>query len=142
MKRKEIPAVESLSGIHADPQEGEHSPEDVTEALTADHRVFLLENGRLKPFPLDDYTRSTLYEMVESFSVECRLVKPDESDQPIYEGKKPSKKTVPILVNKKGEYILMTSWEELETHPESLADAREVIGVSPVKQVFVLKRKQ
>jgi hypothetical protein len=142
MKRKESPAVEALSEVQADLREGERLGEDDVEALTAGQRVFLLENGRLKPFPMDDYTRSTLYEMVESFSVECRLVKPEESDQPIYEGKKPSKKTVPILVDKKGEYILMTSWEELEAHPEKLAEVSEVIGVSPVKQVFVLKRKQ
>lgn len=142
MKRKENPAVESLSEVLTDLREGEHSSDDAVDAITGGQRVFLLENGRLKPFPLDDYTRSTLYEMVESFSVECRLVKPEESNQPIYEGKKPSKKTVPILVNRKGEYTLMNSWEELETHPEKLAEVREVIGVSPVKQVFVLKRKQ
>jgi hypothetical protein len=103
--------------------------------------VFLLEDGRLTPFSMTEYTRSILYDVVESFSVECRLVKPEESDQPIYEGRKPSKRTVPILVTGRGEYVLMNSWEELETHPEKLADVKEVIGVSPVKQVFVLKRK-
>lgn len=141
MKRKESLAVDPSYENPAVAEERDHFIENAKIDPAANPRVFLLENGRLKPFSMEDYTRSTLYDVVESFSVECRLVKPEESDQPIYEGKKPSKKTVPILVTKKGEYVLMASWEDLEAHPEKLAEVSEVIGVSPVKQVFVLKRK-
>lgn len=104
-------------------------------------RIFLLEDGKLKPFRVSDYTRSILYEVVESFSVECRFVKPEDADQPIYEGKKPSRKTVPILVTRSGESVLMSSWEDLEAHPEKLAEVEEVIGAAPLRQVFVLRRK-
>lgn len=140
MKRKEAAARFSeeksrLSGMDEPFHESELAGEGTGQ------RIFLLEDGRLKPFSMSEYTRSILYDVVESFSVECRLVKPEDSDQPIYEGKKPSRKTVPILVLRSGETVLMPSWEELEAHPEKLADVDEVIGASPVKQVFVLKRK-
>jgi len=103
--------------------------------------VFLLDNGRIEPFSSDAYTASTLYQAVDSFSVECRLVRPEEPGNMVFEGKKPSKKTVPILVRKGGECDLLTSWEELESEPSRLANVDEVVGAMPVKQVFVLKRK-
>ncbi|MDR3566660.1 MAG: hypothetical protein P4L43_01385 [Syntrophobacteraceae bacterium] len=103
--------------------------------------VFILDNGRIEPVSSDSFLASTLYQTVDSFSVECRLVKPEEPGSMIFEGKKPSKKTVPILVGRDGECVLLNSWEELETDPSRLADAREVLGALPVKQVFVLKRK-
>ncbi len=103
--------------------------------------VFLLDNGRIEPFSSDAYTASTLYQGVDSFSVECRLVRPEEPGNMIFEGKKPTKKTVPILVRKDGECVLVDSWEELESEPSRLANVHEVLGALPVKQVFVLKRK-
>ncbi|MCU0586909.1 MAG: hypothetical protein MUF52_02030 [Syntrophobacteraceae bacterium] len=140
MKRKEAVASSSEDGGRVI-EMGEASRQDGAASETAGPRIFLLEDGRLKPFSMTEYTRATLYDVVESFSVECRLVKPEESDQPIYEGKKPSRRTVPILVTRKGDFVLMGSWEDLEAHPEKLAEVDEVIGASPVKQVFVLKRK-
>jgi hypothetical protein len=105
------------------------------------NNVFLLENGKIQPFSSDAYTASTLYQAVDSFSVECRLVRPDELGNMVFEGKKPSKKTVPILVKKDGECELLNTWEELESDPSRLANTSEVLGVTPVKQVFVLKRR-
>jgi len=105
------------------------------------NKVFLLENGRIQPFSADEYTASTIYQMVDSFSVECRLVRPEEPGSMVFEGKKPSKKTVPIMVKKDGECVLLNSWEELESEPSRLANAHEVVGAMPVKQVFVLKRR-
>ena len=105
------------------------------------NNVFLLDNGRIEPFSSDAYTASTLYQGVDSFSVECRLVRPEEPANMVFEGKRPSKKTVPILVGKGGECVLLDSWEELESEPSRLADVYEVLGALPVKQVFVLKRK-
>jgi hypothetical protein len=112
---------------------------------TAEHEngnnVFLLENGRIEPFSSTEYTASTLYQAVDSFSVECRLVRPEEPGSMVFEGKKPSRKTVPILVKKDGECVLLNSWDELESEPSRLSNAHEVLGALPVKQVFVLKRK-
>lgn len=105
------------------------------------NNVFLLDNGRIEPFSSDAYTASTLYQAVDSFSVECRLVRPEEPGNMVFEGKRPSKKTVPILVRKGGECVLLDSWEELESEPSRLANVLEVVGALPVKQVFVLKRK-
>lgn len=105
------------------------------------NNVFLLENGRIQPFSADKYTASTLYQATDSFSVECRLVRPEEPGSMVFEGKKPSKKTVPIIVKKDGECELLNSWDELESEPSRLAGAREVVGAMPVKQVFVLKRQ-
>jgi hypothetical protein len=59
----------------------------------------------------------------------------------VFEGRKPSRKTVPILVQKDGECVLLNSWEDLESEPSRLAGAREVLGAIPVRQVFVLKRQ-
>jgi hypothetical protein len=105
------------------------------------NNVFLLENGRIEPFSSEAYTASTLYQAVDSFSVECRLVRPEEPGNMVFEGKKPSRKTVPILVGNGGECVLLDSWEELESEPSRLANVHEVLGAMPVKQVFVLKRK-
>ena len=105
------------------------------------NNVFLLDNGRIEPFSSDAYTASTLYQAVDSFSVECRLVRPEEPGNMVFEGKKPSKKTVPILVGEGGECVLLGSWEDLESEPSQLANVHEVLGALPVKQVFVLKRK-
>ncbi len=105
------------------------------------NNVFLLDNGRIEPFSSDAYTASTLYQAVDSFSVECRLVRPEEPGNMVFEGKRPSRKTVPILVRKGGECVLLDSWEELESEPSRLANVHEVLGAMPVKQVFVLKRK-
>jgi hypothetical protein len=105
------------------------------------NNVFLLDNGRIEPFSSDAYTASTLYQAVDSFSVECRLVRPEEPGNMVFEGKRPSRKTVPILVRKGGECVLLDSWEELESEPSRLANVHEVVGAMPVKQVFVLKRK-
>ncbi len=112
-----------------------------TEEQKTDNGVFILDNGRIEPVSADSYTASTLYRTVESFSVECRLVKPEEPGSMLFEGKKPSKKTVPILVGRDGECVLLNSWEELESEPSRLSNAHEVLGALPVKQVFVLKRK-
>lgn len=106
-----------------------------------DQDLFLLDNGELKPFKSEDYTTSTLYQRLESFSVECKLVRPEDPANLLYEGRKPSKKTIPIVVTKSNGCLLLDSWEQLESNPEQLADAAEVIGAAPVKQVFVLKRK-
>jgi hypothetical protein len=105
------------------------------------NNVFLLENGRIQPFSADEYTASTLYRAVDSFSVECRLVRPEEPGNMVFEGKRPSRKTTPILVKKDGECELVSSWEELESEPSRLANAREVVGAMAVKQVFVLRRQ-
>ena len=57
--------------------------------------VFLLDNGRIEPFSSDAYTASTLYQAVDSFSVECRLVRPEEPGNMVFEGKKPPKRPCP-----------------------------------------------
>jgi len=104
-------------------------------------QLFLYEDGRLKPFSPEDYTSSTLYRVVESYEVERRWVSPESSSTVVFEGKKPAKKTVPALLLRDGSGVILEGWEELESRREQLAEAREVLGVVPVKQVFVLKRK-
>jgi hypothetical protein len=111
------------------------------EAQPLDGRVFLLEEGKLKPFSPDDYTTSTLYQVIDSFRVESKLVRPEEPGNLVFEGKKPSKKTVPVMIARQGEVTLFPSWDELEADPTPLADAAEVMGVVAVRQIFVLKRK-
>ena len=106
-----------------------------------DGRVFLLEEGKLKPFLPEEYTTSTLYQVMDSFQVESKLVRPDEPGNLIFEGKKPSKKTVPVMIAKNSDATLFASWDELESDPSPLSEAHEVIGVVPVRQIFVLKRK-
>jgi hypothetical protein len=106
-----------------------------------DGRIFLLEDGKLKPFSPAEYTTSTLYQVIDSFRVESKLVRPEEPGNLVFEGKKPAKKTVPVMIAKNGEVLLFPSWDELESNPTPLAEAAEVMGVVPVRQVFVLKRK-
>ena len=106
-----------------------------------DGRVFLLEEGKLKPFLREEYTTSTLYQVTEAFLVESKLVRPEEPGNLVFEGKKPSKRTLPVMITKTGEATLFASWDDLESNPSPLAEAGEVIGVVPVRQVFVLKRK-
>ena len=139
MKRKESPDLKNqlsfLENEASNPETALEAPEENGGA------IFLFEDGKLKPFSAKDYTASTLYQVVESYSVECRLVRPDDSSGLVFEGKKPSKKTLPILIKKTGECVLLDSWEELESQPVRLAEARDVFGAMPVRQVFVLKRK-
>jgi hypothetical protein len=142
MKRKENAEVlnNQLSFVERK-KETMETPEENNGDQSVDSSVFLLEDGRIKPFIQNQYTASTLYQAVESFGVECRLVRPEEPGNMVFDGKKPSKKTVPILVKKSGECVLLNSWEQLESEPAQLAEARDVVGAMPVKQVFVLKRK-
>jgi len=106
-----------------------------------DGRVFLLEEGKLKLFLPEEFTTSTLYQVMDSFQVESKLVRPDEPGNLVFEGKRPSKKTVPVMITQNGNATLFASWDELESDPSPLSGAREVIGVVPVRQIFVLKRK-
>lgn len=123
-------------------ENNEPKPEGLNDGESSgEQRVFLLEDGKLKPFATEEYTASALYQMVESFSVECRLVRPEDPGSLVFEGKRPAKRTLPIIITKSGETVLLESWESLEAKPEQLVDAHEVIGATPVKQVFVLKRK-
>jgi hypothetical protein len=112
-----------------------------SEQREPEERIFLLEDGKLKPFSPKDYSAATLYQMIEAFSVECKLVRPEDPGHVVFEGKKPSRKTLPIVITKNEASVLLESWDELEIKPEMLSDAVEVIGVAPVKQVFVLRRK-
>jgi len=141
MKRKEkAVAKDSPAGLQSQkesPRKGPWEEPDKSE----EQSLFLLENGKLQPFNFGDYTASILYQMVESFSVECKLVRPEDPMNLVYEGRKPSKKTVPILMTKNDDCLLLDSWDVLESEPEQLANANEVIGAIPGKQVFVLKRK-
>ncbi len=141
MKRKELSAVASPED-RAIPSEdtGKESQMDAP-VREAERKVFLLEDGKLLPFSAAEFSKALLYEVTESFAVECKLVRPEDPENLVYEGKKPSKKTIPVIVGRSGEHRLMTSWDELEANPEHLVDAVEVIGAVPVKQVFVLKRK-
>jgi hypothetical protein len=116
-------------------------PDEPPVATEKEERIFLLEDGRLQPFSPREYTASTLYQVVEAFSVECRLVRPEDPGHLVFEGKKPSRKTLPIVVTKSEKSVLLDSWEDLDSKPDLLADAVEVIGAAPVKQVFVLKRR-
>jgi hypothetical protein len=111
------------------------------EEQQLDGRVFLLEEGKLKPFSPEDYTTSILYQVIDSFRVESKLVRPEEPGNLVFEGRKPSKRTVPVMIAKQGEVTLFPSWEELEADPTPLAEAAEVMGVVPVRQIFVLKRR-
>ena len=144
MKRKgteisSIPREEPL--LEADEFDGKKDSAAGSEEGWSGQGVFLVDNGRMQPFIPQDYTTSTLYEAVESFQVESRFVKPEEPGNLIIEGKRPTKRTVPILILKGGDCVLLDSWEKLEAEPSQLANVEEVIGAIPVKQVFVLKRK-
>lgn len=140
MKRKEKSVAKELPAeLETESNSGWRAPEE-EPAKAREGDLFLLENGKLQPFSSANYTESILYQMVESFSVECRLVRPEDPANLIYDGKRPSKKTVPIVLMKNGDSLLLESWEALEARPEQLANAAEVIGAMPVKQVFVLKK--
>jgi hypothetical protein len=140
MKRKENAEVIQNSQLSFFEQNGNDQLTETT-GQEESNNVFLLADGRIEPFSADSYTASTLFQAVDSFSVECKLVRPEEPGNMVFEGKRPSRKTVPILVGKNGECVLLSSWEELESDPSRLAAAHEVLGALPVKQVFVLKRK-
>ncbi len=106
-----------------------------------EERLFFIEEGRLRDISSDHYASSVVYRMEECFVVERRFVKPGDSGDIVYEGKKPSRKTtVPVLALQNGEHVVLSSWDELDQQPERLADVREVIGASPVKQVFILRK--
>lgn len=143
MKRKENSEAlrNQLSFFEREKKETMETLEDNNNSQNDNGNVFLLEEGRIKPFAREQYTASILYQAVESFSVECRLVRPEEPGNMVFDGKKPSKKTVPIIIKKSGECVLLDSWEALESEPSQLAEAHDVVGAMPVKQVFVLKRK-
>lgn len=102
-------------------------------------RFFFLENGTLRELQDDQYSRTTVYEAVGSYGVERRFVRPEEKNNILYEGKKPPKKTVPLLVLKENDEVVLSDWKELEAEPERLAAVKEVVVARPVKQVFVLK---
>ncbi len=132
--------------IDVDQQFFERDAKKVAEDETSgaehlDGRVFLLEEGKLKPFRLEEFTASTLYQVMDSFQVESKLVRPEEPGNLVFEGKRPSRKTVPVMITQDGNATLFGSWDELESDPSPLAGAREVVGVVPVRQIFVLKRK-
>ncbi len=140
MKRKST-KKEAISVLDFGTQERERKKEKGKESQSEEGRIFLLENGDLKPFSPDDFTTSTLYHEEESYSIERKLVRPGASKNVVFSGKRPSKSTTPIIVTRDGRYILVESWQELDANPQHLLDAREVIGASAVKQVFVLTRK-
>ncbi len=138
MKRKETGQENHQLSIHEIQDAG---AKGTSEAGESKRDIFLMEEGKLKPFSLEEYTTATLYEVVETFSVECRLVRPEDPGNLLFEGKKPSRKTVPIFIKKSGDCVLVDSWEVLESSPGQLADVKEVIGAVPIKQAFVLRRK-
>ncbi len=140
MKRKDNAEATKKTQLSFFEKNGKEQSMETVEQKNGNN-VFLLDNGRIELFSPDAYTASTLYQAVDSFSVECRLVRPEEPGNMVFEGKRPSRKTVPILVGKDGGCVLLNSWEELESEPSRLVNAHEVLGALPVKQVFVLKRK-
>ena len=140
MKRKGN-NVASIGAVAGEANVGREFESREEDAVQEQQGIFLMEDGKLKPFNRDDYTTSILYEVVEAYTVECRLVRPEDPGTVVYEGRKPSRKTVPICIRKNGECELLSSWEDLETRPELLSDACEVVGATPLKQAFVLRRK-
>lgn len=139
MKRRQAVAESESPPEVREIEKNDFIPE--REEASEAQRLFLLEDGELKPFSENEYTSSTLYEVAESFVVECRYVRPDDPGNLVIEGKRPSKRSVPILITKSGGSVLLESWDKLEAEPERLAEVKEVIGAIPVKQIFVLKRK-
>ncbi|MEJ5366108.1 MAG: hypothetical protein WHS86_13480 [Desulfosoma sp.] len=102
-------------------------------------RFFLVEDGTLRDLNPDEYSPATVYEALGSYGVERRFVKPEEKGDLVFEGKKPPKQTVPVLVLKNGTAAVLSSWDELISNPERLSEAKEVRVARAVKQVFVLK---
>ncbi|MGV8075446.1 MAG: hypothetical protein AB2L11_12935 [Syntrophobacteraceae bacterium] len=141
MKRKENNTLKDTPAAAADTAETGTYAKAGAGDNGRDLTVLLVEDGKVKPFSPADYTASTLYQVVDSFGVECRLTRPEEPGNLLFEGKKPSKKTIPILVLKDGNSVLLEDWDTLESNPGQLAEVVEVIGATPVKQVFVLKRR-
>jgi hypothetical protein len=139
VKRKDETASPAQGPQAAGREAGRGREKGASES--GEEKLFFIEDDRLKPFSPEEFTSSPLYRVAESFEVERRLVAPEQSSKVVYEGRKPSKKTIPIIVSKDDRLTLLDSWDELEDRADQLADAREVLGVSPVKQVFVLKRK-
>jgi hypothetical protein len=139
MKRKANVVEENKPFDEGEAREQAEGEKNGEEQL--DGRVFLLEDGKFKPFLREDYTTSILYQVTDSFLVESKLVRPEEPGNVVFEGKKPSKKTLPVMIARTGEATLFASWEDLESNPSPLAEASEVIGVVPVRQIFVLKRR-
>ena len=142
MKRKEETVPKDKASPATETQEIQERGDQKVESPAGSQKIFLMDNGRLRPLSSEDYTPATLYQMVESYSVECRLVRPEETANLVFEGKKPSKKTIPIIVTRNGDTLLLDSWESLELNPEQLSEAVEVMGASPARQVFVLRRKE
>jgi hypothetical protein len=142
MKRKEDNSSRDKVSSVATDQDVPNRAEQENENQLEGQKIYLMDDGILKPFSPEDYTPATLYQVVDSYSVECRLVRPEDPTNLMFEGKKPSKRTVPIIVTKTGNTLLLESWESLDSNPKQLADALEVIGATPVKQVFVLRRKE
>lgn len=145
MKRKdktlEVVANDAEYSDDGAEETGEESP-GADSSATGDNEFFLIgDDGKLQPFSPEDYTPATIFQAVETFAVERKFVKPEDPGNIAYEGKKPSRKTMPIVITREGEHIALDSWEALEANPEQLANASEVIGAATVKQVFVLRKK-
>jgi hypothetical protein len=143
MKRKEsVESAENSLRQSTDTESGSAAGTSPASSTTETlENVYVMDEGKLTPFAPEDYTVSNLYQVLDSFSVECKLVRPEDPSNIVFEGKKPSRKTVPVLVTKEGESLVLDSWEALDARPELLATAVEVMGVTPVKKVFVLRRK-
>ncbi len=140
MKRKGT-KKEAISVLDFGAQGKVPKKETKEEAEKKEGRIFLADNGELKPFSADSFTTSILYHEEETYTIERKLVKPGASKNVVFSGKRPSKNTTPIIVTKDGNFILVDSWQDLDANPEQLLNAREVIGASAVKQVFVLTKK-
>ena len=139
MKRKST-KKETVSVLDFGAQD-KGKPEEKEEKSSDTGRIFLLDNGELRPFSPEDFTTSILYHEEESYTIERKLVRPSASKNVVFSGKRPSKTTTPIIVTMDGNYILLESWQELDANPQQLLNAKEVIGASAVKQVFVLTKK-
>ena len=139
MKRKST-KKEAISVLDFGTQ-GEGKKQEKGKETGDNGRMFLMEDGELKPFSQDDFTTSTLYHEEESFTIERKLVRPGASKNVVFSGKKPARNTTPIIVTREGDYLLLESWQELNDNPQHLLNAREVIGATAVKQVFVLTKK-
>jgi len=78
MKRKEIAESRNQLSFFEKSEKKEEKEDMETSGQNGEKEVFLLEDGKIKAFSANDYTASTLYQAVESFSVECRLVRTEE----------------------------------------------------------------
>lgn len=112
-------------------------PQETREETSS--RFFLVENGTLRDLSPDEYSPIPVYESLGSYGVERRFVKPEEKADLVFEGKKPPKQTIPVLVLKNDTATVLSSWEELESNPERLSEVKEVRIARAVKQVFILK---